>query len=222
MAVPRSATACVSSATSSVSFAMEASSSSTSACSVSTASVFSLRVCSFVASSVSHQPLCSASSLASSMRRTRRSLIIFFTLANGSSPTWAARDESTRLSSCWALLWRYRAAFACAWPGPICSERNAARDRPFAPEAFCTSVGRYFSACPETAALERISMALPMATSSSARSCCRDSKSDAFCWQVAVRSPWYFLSASIVVVVSSRSPWESAFACSFLAFISAF
>merc|ERR1719313_1468780 len=55
MAASSSATALVNSAISSVSFATDASSSSISACSVSTAMVFSLRVCSFVASSVSHQ-----------------------------------------------------------------------------------------------------------------------------------------------------------------------
>eukprot|EP00418_Pyrodinium_bahamense_P031252 CAMPEP_0179134398 /NCGR_PEP_ID=MMETSP0796-20121207/63950_1 /TAXON_ID=73915 /ORGANISM="Pyrodinium bahamense, Strain pbaha01" /LENGTH=51 /DNA_ID=CAMNT_0020833389 /DNA_START=11 /DNA_END=163 /DNA_ORIENTATION=+ len=49
-------------------------------------------------------------------------------------------------------------------------------------------VGKYFSALPVTAALERISMAFWMARSSSARNCWRDSKSVAFRSQVAVRS----------------------------------
>mmetsp|Transcript_93718 Transcript_93718/g.293169 ORF Transcript_93718/g.293169 Transcript_93718/m.293169 type:complete len:226 (+) Transcript_93718:765-1442(+) len=215
MALSRSATACVSSATSSVSLAIDASSWSISACRVSTASVFSFRVCSFVASSVSHQPLCSASSFASSIKRTRRSLIIFLTLRNGSSATRPASAESTRLSNCLAILLRYEAACTCAWPWR--SARRAASALPF-----WSMLGRYLSALPVTAALERISIALLMASISSARSCWRDSKSEAFCSHVAVRSDRYFSSASLVVVVSVRSPWASALACSFFAFVSDF
>mmetsp|Transcript_96733 Transcript_96733/g.224239 ORF Transcript_96733/g.224239 Transcript_96733/m.224239 type:complete len:206 (-) Transcript_96733:289-906(-) len=190
--------------------------SSISAVSMFTSSVFLSRVCLLVVSSVSHQPLCSASSLASSMRRTSRSLIIFLTLRKGSSATRPANAESTRLLNCRALNAKYSAAFA--WAPFWRSERRAASAVAF----FCTMDGKYFSAFPDTAALERISIALAIATSSSARSCCRDSKSAAFCSQVAVRSARYFLSASYVVIVSCRSPSASAFACSFLAFVSAF
>mmetsp|Transcript_94466 Transcript_94466/g.262844 ORF Transcript_94466/g.262844 Transcript_94466/m.262844 type:complete len:256 (-) Transcript_94466:488-1255(-) len=210
MALSSSATAPESSAISSVSFAIEASSSSISACRVSTASVFSFRVCSFVASSVSHQPLCSASSLASSISRTRRSLIIFLTLTKGSSAMRPAAAESTRLSSVRARPSRKRAARSCA---PLCiSDRSAASEEPP-----WSRVGRYFPALPETSSLEMISMALVMAASSSARRACRDSKSVAFFSHVAVRSLRYFSSASFVVVVPLRSASASALACSFLA-----
>ena len=63
-ALSMAAISAVRSVISCVSLAIDALSSSISAWSVSTAAVFSLRVCSFVLSSVSHQPLCSASSLA--------------------------------------------------------------------------------------------------------------------------------------------------------------
>mmetsp|Transcript_96226 Transcript_96226/g.254123 ORF Transcript_96226/g.254123 Transcript_96226/m.254123 type:complete len:289 (+) Transcript_96226:663-1529(+) len=76
---------------------MDAWSSSISACRVSTAAVFSLRVCSLVDSSVSHQPLCSASALASSIRRTIRSLISFLTFAKGSSASWPTSEARLEL-----------------------------------------------------------------------------------------------------------------------------
>mmetsp|Transcript_89121 Transcript_89121/g.174392 ORF Transcript_89121/g.174392 Transcript_89121/m.174392 type:complete len:259 (-) Transcript_89121:574-1350(-) len=201
---------------SSVSFAIEASSSSISAWSISTASVFSLRVCSLVDSSVSHQPLCSASSFASSIKRTMRSLIIFFTFAKGSSATRTARAERTRLFKLSPLARRNSATRSC---GAIALPAlNCAKAAPLP----CTNDGRYFSAFPFTALLDKISIAFSMASISSARSCCRDSKSDAFCSHVAVSSDRYFSSATFVVVVSCRSPSASALACNFLAFVSAF
>mmetsp|Transcript_126648 Transcript_126648/g.343815 ORF Transcript_126648/g.343815 Transcript_126648/m.343815 type:complete len:292 (+) Transcript_126648:662-1537(+) len=204
MAPSSSATAEESSAISSPSFATEAVSSSSSACSSSTACVFSFRVCSFVESSVSHQPLCSASSFASSIRRTMRSLIIFFTFLNGSSCARAAIWDSTRLPVCSARSCRYAAARPCA--SGTDSDRSAASE-----EAFVWSrAGRCFSALPCTAPLEMISMACAKASSSSARSVCRDSKSEAFCAQMAVRSSRYFLSAARVSVVSVRSALASA------------
>mmetsp|Transcript_75358 Transcript_75358/g.190586 ORF Transcript_75358/g.190586 Transcript_75358/m.190586 type:complete len:255 (-) Transcript_75358:774-1538(-) len=216
MAVSNSATALVSSEMSSVSLAIDDSNSSISACNVSTASVFSFRVCSFVESSVSHQPLCSASSFASSMRRTMRSLIIFFALAKGSSATRTASAESTRLLRC--RPWTRRNSATRCWGTSAAEDRNCAKEDP----AFCAKDGKYFSAFPLTASLDKISMAFWIASISSARNCCRDSKSEAFCWQVAVKSARYFSSASIVVVVSVKSPWASAFACNFFAFVSAF
>ena len=57
----------------------------------------SLRVCSLVESPVSHQPLCSASSLDSSMSSTIRSLIVIFTFLKGSAETRIARADRTRL-----------------------------------------------------------------------------------------------------------------------------
>mmetsp|Transcript_74711 Transcript_74711/g.169230 ORF Transcript_74711/g.169230 Transcript_74711/m.169230 type:complete len:244 (-) Transcript_74711:342-1073(-) len=185
------------------------------ACKVSTASVFSLRVCSFVASSVSHHPLCSASSLASSIRRTRRSLIIFRTLTKGSSVTRVARAASTRLDSWFALACRKRAAFSCF--GLRTSARRLARTEPV-----CSSCGRCFSDAPETAPLEMISMAFSIAWSSSVRKAWRDSKSADFFSQVAVRSFRYFWSPFIVTVVSFRLPSASALASSFAALVFAF
>ncbi len=48
------------------------------------------------------------------------------------------------------------------------------------------------SALPETAETEMISMALLMASISSARSCSLDSQSEAFCSQLTVKSEGYF------------------------------
>mmetsp|Transcript_139362 Transcript_139362/g.353417 ORF Transcript_139362/g.353417 Transcript_139362/m.353417 type:complete len:295 (+) Transcript_139362:693-1577(+) len=220
MAASKAATAFVSSSMSSANFAIDACSSSISACKVSTASVFSFRVCSLVDSSVSHQPLCSASSFASSMRRTMRSLIIFFTFRNGSSETRTAKAESTRLPNCLPRLLRYCATRAWFWL--YVSARSMASAEPSPPDNCCAKAGKCVSAWPLTEELEMISMALLMASISSARSCCRDSKSVAFCSQVAVKSSRYFWSASRVVVVSSKSPVASALACRVLAFNSAF
>jgi len=75
---------------------------------------------------------------------------------------------------------------------------------------------------PFTASLEMISMAFSMAWISSARNCCLDSKSEAFCSHVATKSERYFSSASFVDVVSLRSPCASALACNFFAFVSDF
>mmetsp|Transcript_24589 Transcript_24589/g.75971 ORF Transcript_24589/g.75971 Transcript_24589/m.75971 type:complete len:252 (+) Transcript_24589:500-1255(+) len=189
MAASRLATPWLSSAMSSPSLAMEDSSSSTSAWSVSTASLFSLRVCSFVASSVSHQPLCSASSFASSTRRTRRSLIIFLTLRKGSAATRPASAESTRLLSSLALTRRYSAARVWVWPAR--SDRRAAREVfvPFALRArVCVSAGKCFSALPDTALLLIILSASLIALISSMRSFCLVWKSVAFCSHVATKS----------------------------------
>mmetsp|Transcript_34132 Transcript_34132/g.79169 ORF Transcript_34132/g.79169 Transcript_34132/m.79169 type:complete len:242 (-) Transcript_34132:33-758(-) len=216
MAASKLATALVNSLISSVNFEIEASNWSISACNVSTASVFSFRVCSFVESSVSHQPLCSASSFASSIKRTIKSLIIFFTFENGSSATRTARAESTRLFKFSALDLKNSATRSCgAFDRP---ERSCAS----ATALFCISAGKCFSALPLTASLDKISMAFSIAWISSARNCCLDSKSEAFCSQVAVKSERYFSSAAFVVVVSERSPSASAFACNFFALVSAF
>mmetsp|Transcript_92272 Transcript_92272/g.266311 ORF Transcript_92272/g.266311 Transcript_92272/m.266311 type:complete len:291 (+) Transcript_92272:622-1494(+) len=216
IAESNSATAFVSSLMSSVNFEIDASNWSISACKVSTASVFSFRVCSFVESSVSHQPLCSASSFASSMRRTMRSLIIFFTFANGSSATRTASAESTRLFNLSPLARKNSATRSCGSLDLLA--RNCASAEPF----FCAKDGKYFSELPFTALLDKISTAFSIASISSARSCCLDSKSDAFCSQVATKSERYFSSASLVVVVSLKSPSASALACNFFAFVSAF
>mmetsp|Transcript_47677 Transcript_47677/g.147565 ORF Transcript_47677/g.147565 Transcript_47677/m.147565 type:complete len:206 (-) Transcript_47677:651-1268(-) len=149
------------------------------------------------------------------MRRSRSSLIIFFTFLKGSSATRPARIASTRLSSCLAL--RFRNSTALAWYWLCKSARNDANEWPF-----CRSEGRCFPALPLTASLPRISIAFSIATSSSARNCCRASNSEAFCSQVEVTSARYFLSASFTSIVSSKSPLASAFFSRVEAFISAF
>mmetsp|Transcript_142400 Transcript_142400/g.455096 ORF Transcript_142400/g.455096 Transcript_142400/m.455096 type:complete len:259 (-) Transcript_142400:822-1598(-) len=215
-----SATSLESSATSSVSLAMEEVSSSISARNVSTESVFSLRVCSFVASSLSHQPLCSASSLASSMRRTTRSLIIFLTCSNGSEETRVAKLSRMGLESSWLLFCKYSTTRACA---PRCERPMNTETRAVAlPLLLCAKDGKYVSALPFTAEPEMISMALLMASSSSARRAWRDSKSLAFCSQVAERSPRYASSASRVATVSLKSPSAVALDCIALALASDF
>mmetsp|Transcript_11417 Transcript_11417/g.20844 ORF Transcript_11417/g.20844 Transcript_11417/m.20844 type:complete len:258 (+) Transcript_11417:532-1305(+) len=201
------ATAAVSSVRSLPSLLMEASNSSMCACKSSTVSVFCLRVCSLVASSVSHQPLCSASSFASSIKRTMRSLIIFLTLSNGSLPARTATADKTRLFNFFACCCKYCTSLPCE---AGFSARSCARaDFAF----FCSSCGKYFSALPVTDSEDRISIAFCKASNSSARSFCLASKSDAFCSQVETKSARYFLSSSRVVMVSLSIPSLSAAFC---------
>mmetsp|Transcript_55329 Transcript_55329/g.91530 ORF Transcript_55329/g.91530 Transcript_55329/m.91530 type:complete len:291 (+) Transcript_55329:713-1585(+) len=211
MAASRAATAAVSSAMSAAHFAIEAVSSSISALSCSTAAVFSARVLALVAISVSHQPLCSASSFASSMSFTMRSLIIFFTFWNGSSEMRAATCESKRLLSALACLCRKVATRA--WASVALTARSMARADVFLP-ACCSMLGKYVSAAPDTELLAMIEIAFSIASNSSARNSCRDSKSDVFCAQVASKSALYLLSAAKTAEASSRSPVASAFICS--------
>mmetsp|Transcript_45730 Transcript_45730/g.118683 ORF Transcript_45730/g.118683 Transcript_45730/m.118683 type:complete len:234 (+) Transcript_45730:716-1417(+) len=212
MALSSSAICSVSEATSEANLAMELSSWSFSAWRASTCAVFSFRVCSLVDSSVSHQLLCSASSEASSISRVISSLIICLTFPKGSASTRVASMDSTLLPvlpACWR-----RKSTTRFWAGACASERRAASECP--PTWVCASVGRCFSAYPLTVSPWMISIAFSMATSSSARSCWRDSKSRAFWSQVAVRSSRYFWSASIRSLVSASSP--SALAMSSLFF----
>mmetsp|Transcript_57765 Transcript_57765/g.146580 ORF Transcript_57765/g.146580 Transcript_57765/m.146580 type:complete len:264 (-) Transcript_57765:828-1619(-) len=223
IAASRAATAFVSSSISSANFAMDASSSSLSACSISTASVFSLRVCSFVESSVSHQPLCSVSSLASSIKRTIKSWIIFFTFTKGSDPadTRSASAANTRLLSASALLFKSSAMrFREALVASARSETSAGV--PSKSPSCERADGKCFSALPFTAPLEMISMALLIASNSSARNCCLAAKSLPFCSQVATKSSRYLESASLVDVVSLRSPLAVAWRCKALALASVF
>mmetsp|Transcript_112508 Transcript_112508/g.206474 ORF Transcript_112508/g.206474 Transcript_112508/m.206474 type:complete len:200 (+) Transcript_112508:694-1293(+) len=191
---------------SSVSWAIDAVNSSISAVNVSTCDVFSFRVCSFVVSSVSHQPLCSASSLASSISRTMRSLIIFFTLTKGSSATREAKANSRRLLRRFAWACRYCATRICVFVAE--DARSCASTGPC---FFCKRLGRYLSALPATAALLMISMAFVIVTISSARNFWRDAKDDAFSEQVAVKSARYASSAFLTDVVSALSPSSMAF-----------
>mmetsp|Transcript_5285 Transcript_5285/g.9710 ORF Transcript_5285/g.9710 Transcript_5285/m.9710 type:complete len:207 (-) Transcript_5285:873-1493(-) len=196
---------------SSVSFAIDAVNSSISAVNVSICFVFSSRVCSLVVSSVSHQPLCSASSLASSISLIIRSLIIFFTLTNGSSATREAKASNRRLLMRWACFWRNFATRICVFVAE--TDRNCASTGPC---FFCSRLGRYLSALPATEALLMTSMALVIVTISSARNFWRDAKADAFSEQVAVRSARYASSAFFTAMVSAFSPSSLAFCSSVL------
>mmetsp|Transcript_85302 Transcript_85302/g.238900 ORF Transcript_85302/g.238900 Transcript_85302/m.238900 type:complete len:219 (+) Transcript_85302:2-658(+) len=146
-----------------------------------------------------------------------RSLIIFLTFAKGSAAARSATAESTRLL-CSFACWRRYTATRCCEARSVPEARNCAKEA----EAVCAKVGRCFSALPCTELLEMISIAFVIASSSSARSCCRDSKSVAFCSHVAVKSAKYFSSASFVVVVSCKSPSASALACKCFALLSDF
>mmetsp|Transcript_18322 Transcript_18322/g.48361 ORF Transcript_18322/g.48361 Transcript_18322/m.48361 type:complete len:267 (-) Transcript_18322:835-1635(-) len=170
-----------------------------------------LRVFLLVPSSVSHQPLCSASSFASSIRRTMRSLIIFFTFENGSSATRTASAESIRLLSCAERLRRNSATFSCTGLRPSDLRLTKALAL-FAPCWANDCALPSFCNFPSLS----ISIALDTASISSARNCWRDSKSADFWEQVDVSSVRYFWSSSRVVVVSVRSPSASALAWSFL------
>mmetsp|Transcript_127121 Transcript_127121/g.345108 ORF Transcript_127121/g.345108 Transcript_127121/m.345108 type:complete len:293 (+) Transcript_127121:251-1129(+) len=206
MAASNSAISSVSLATSEANLAMELSSWSFSAWRASTCAVFSFRVCSLVDSSVSHQLLCSASSEASSISRVISSLIICLTFPKGSASTRVASMDSTLLPvlpACWR-----RKSTTRFWAGACASERRAASECP--PTWVCASVGRCFSAYPVTVSPLIISMAFSMATSSSARSCWRDSNWSAFAAQVACRLARYFLSSSRVAIVSSISACAAA------------
>mmetsp|Transcript_18324 Transcript_18324/g.48368 ORF Transcript_18324/g.48368 Transcript_18324/m.48368 type:complete len:267 (-) Transcript_18324:835-1635(-) len=211
MALSSASMASARSSMSCASCCIEDSSPSISAWSVSTAEVFSSRVCLLVVSSVSHQPLCSASSFASSIRRTMRSLIIFFTFENGSSATRTASAESIRLLSCAERLRRNSATFSCTGLRPSDLRLTKALAL-FAPCWANDCALPSFCNFPSLS----ISIALDTASISSARNCWRDSKSADFWEQVDVSSVRYFWSSSRVVVVSVRSPSASALAWSFL------
>mmetsp|Transcript_106016 Transcript_106016/g.316623 ORF Transcript_106016/g.316623 Transcript_106016/m.316623 type:complete len:259 (+) Transcript_106016:91-867(+) len=208
MATSSSATAFVRSASSSENLAMEASSWSTCACNDSTASVLSLRVCVFAASSVSHQPLWETSSLASSMSLTIKSLIIDFTLPKGSSAACAAMTERYRLPSFSDLAWRYAATRRRASASPCRAETTCAN----AVALFFAwrSAGRCVSAAPFTAALDRISMAFLMAFTSSARVTWFFSNSSDLKRHSARVSESVFSSSALALSVTFKSPFAAA------------
>mmetsp|Transcript_52442 Transcript_52442/g.135329 ORF Transcript_52442/g.135329 Transcript_52442/m.135329 type:complete len:222 (-) Transcript_52442:830-1495(-) len=207
MAASSSVTPVVRSCMSCVSFAIVALRSSVSAVSRWISSAFASRVCLFVVSSVSHQPLCSVSAVDSSMSVEMRSLIIFFTLVKGSAATRCEASASTWLFRCCARSdrnWAMRACRGLCWP----ELRSCARATPR-----CTSVGRCFSPEPRTESLDMISTASLMVASSSSRSFWRLSKSAVFCVHSAAVSSRYFWSSARSAVVCARLPSASALAC---------
>mmetsp|Transcript_83739 Transcript_83739/g.131874 ORF Transcript_83739/g.131874 Transcript_83739/m.131874 type:complete len:232 (-) Transcript_83739:45-740(-) len=181
------------------SFEIEAVNSSISLVRLSTDAVRVVRTCSFSFSSVSHHPLCCASSPACSSSREMRSLIIFLTFAKGSSRARTAIAERTRLPmrAAWSL--RYAAILIWFETDFSWEDLNCAREGETCSKA---PFGRCLSAAPMTSSLERISIAFSIATISSPRSFCRLSKSLDFCVQVLVRSLKYLLSSALVDVVS--------------------
>mmetsp|Transcript_52445 Transcript_52445/g.135338 ORF Transcript_52445/g.135338 Transcript_52445/m.135338 type:complete len:226 (-) Transcript_52445:830-1507(-) len=211
MAASSSVTPVVRSCMSCVSFAIVALRSSVSAVSRWISSAFASRVCLFVVSSVSHQPLCSVSAADSCMSFEIRSLIILFTLSKGSLATCWAMSSSVRLLQvrarplrndamrAWSGLWLLLLLRSCISATPLWRT--------------CSIDGRYFSPAPATLSLERISTASLMDASSSARSFWRLSKSLSFVWQSAVMSSRYFWSSARSAVVCARLPSASALAC---------
>mmetsp|Transcript_78048 Transcript_78048/g.200999 ORF Transcript_78048/g.200999 Transcript_78048/m.200999 type:complete len:210 (-) Transcript_78048:766-1395(-) len=177
MATSRSLMASLRSPISCASFASRAASSSAFAARSEASALSVSRACLLVDSSWSHHPLWSASSLASSISLTSRSLIIFLTFAKGSSPARIATVASRRLLALWARCVRKATAF--------CRKREAGLAlalalrscaRAVAGLLTCSSAdGRYFSPEPATSGLEMTSMALSIASSSSRRSTWRSS-----------------------------------------------
>mmetsp|Transcript_60811 Transcript_60811/g.96503 ORF Transcript_60811/g.96503 Transcript_60811/m.96503 type:complete len:222 (-) Transcript_60811:178-843(-) len=189
IAASSSFTAAVRSAISWVNSAIVAVKSSISDSNSLTSAVFLSRVCLFVVNSVSHQPLCSVSEVASSINFTIRSLIIFFTFVNGLASALKAIADNKRLPVLRACSLRKDATFCCrGFMVLLLNCDNAC----ILVLSVWSNVGRYFSPDPATAWLEMISIALDIASSSPARSSCRLSKSVFFCVQRATVSSKYF------------------------------
>mmetsp|Transcript_136230 Transcript_136230/g.423335 ORF Transcript_136230/g.423335 Transcript_136230/m.423335 type:complete len:231 (-) Transcript_136230:886-1578(-) len=168
------------------------------------------RVCLFVTSSVSHQPLCSVSAVASSMSCTMRSLMSFLTLPKGSAATRCETCESSRLPLRRARSARKEAMRSCSglcWPCCSCAKAEWPCARAW------TNDGRFFSPAPATEELEMISIAFSSVVISSALRAWRLLKSSAFWLQSVVASPRYLVSSAWSLVVAARSPSISAFSC---------
>mmetsp|Transcript_102585 Transcript_102585/g.331015 ORF Transcript_102585/g.331015 Transcript_102585/m.331015 type:complete len:281 (-) Transcript_102585:578-1420(-) len=198
-----SAASCASSSASSFcSCALVAESPSISTRRPSACCVLLLRVCAFVASSWSHQPLCSVSAVACDMRRVRSSSMSFLTLAKGSPRARSATAESARLPRRRDSLLRY--SEARCWLGASLAARSCTSA---AARRGCSSrLGRCFAAVPATSSLERSSLACSRAWISSERSAWRLWNSCSRCSQLAVRS-WRYAASSACVAASS---WRSA------------
>mmetsp|Transcript_85486 Transcript_85486/g.250239 ORF Transcript_85486/g.250239 Transcript_85486/m.250239 type:complete len:206 (+) Transcript_85486:623-1240(+) len=168
------------------SWATAASRPSISARRASTSWLLDLRVCSLVASSVSHQPLCSVSCVACVMSRSRSSSMSFLTLPKGSSCARTAMVESTWLSSLADSARRNSAALRrLGPPSPVECSCASMAGRPPCWRRSWAREGRCFCAAPETSSVLRISMACCRVDSSSVRSCWRASYSPFFCAHVA-------------------------------------
>mmetsp|Transcript_59193 Transcript_59193/g.127495 ORF Transcript_59193/g.127495 Transcript_59193/m.127495 type:complete len:210 (+) Transcript_59193:780-1409(+) len=183
------------------------------ACACSTWEVLRSRVCWLVVSSVSHHPLCSASSLASSFNLMIMSLIIFFTFLKGSASALSATCASKALPRRADCSCRYTATFA--WDGEYSADRRRSCNKE---DPRWTSPGRLRSAAPETSSLDKMSMALPMASISSPRSFWRAAKSVCLTSHSDFKSARYSESAARSASSSFCSPSASAARFIFLAF----
>mmetsp|Transcript_32016 Transcript_32016/g.75052 ORF Transcript_32016/g.75052 Transcript_32016/m.75052 type:complete len:203 (-) Transcript_32016:975-1583(-) len=146
--------------------------------------VFAWRVCSFVPSSVSHQPLCSASSPASASNRCSNSSMSCLTLSNGPSRIRKATVERTRLPNFSDVAFRKSAVRIWLSGGMPLPDPWAICTKAVVTVLRWARAGRCLPAAPETSSLDKISMALAKLSSSSWRNCCRAWKSELFCWQV--------------------------------------
>mmetsp|Transcript_25964 Transcript_25964/g.50902 ORF Transcript_25964/g.50902 Transcript_25964/m.50902 type:complete len:323 (-) Transcript_25964:789-1757(-) len=211
--------ASVSSTISWASLAILAVASSISAVRALTASVFSLRVTSLAAISLSHHALCFISAAASFMSLSISSVIIFLTFSNASPLMRAFMATASR-----DLEWSLAAAFwrNCATAIVLLSSFPSAGDLAAAflepvwrrmgtggeLVGLTTSAGRYFSTWPWTT-LVRTSMAPERAVISSSLSFCRDWNSEFFVLQREMRSERYFSLEARVSSVSARSVFAS-------------
>mmetsp|Transcript_87758 Transcript_87758/g.204232 ORF Transcript_87758/g.204232 Transcript_87758/m.204232 type:complete len:231 (+) Transcript_87758:635-1327(+) len=194
MSASISATSAESEVTSFCSWAMAASRPSTSLVRLSTCWLLDVRVCSFVASSLSHQPLCSASRVACIMSLVMSSSMSFLTFANGSCRACMAMVESAWLSSRLDSSRRKSAARDKLDPSP--AERNCASatdgDLPL-PD--WRNEGKCFAAVAATSSLARMATAFSSTSNSLERSSCRVLYSCSFCWQ----SLWTFCKYSVSI-----------------------
>mmetsp|Transcript_50764 Transcript_50764/g.110516 ORF Transcript_50764/g.110516 Transcript_50764/m.110516 type:complete len:252 (+) Transcript_50764:373-1128(+) len=161
------------------------------------------RVCLLVAISVSQKPSWLASSSASFIRRVIMESIMDFTLAKGSAVSFWARSARP-------LLWRRS----------LSDSRKLRTWRRGLSTATCSRAAdfwvwareRCFSALPETSPEDRISMALPMASISSVRSCCFSAKDIFFSSHSTVISCRVFsLSALMSMVAASCFLFSAVF-----------
>mmetsp|Transcript_147169 Transcript_147169/g.260145 ORF Transcript_147169/g.260145 Transcript_147169/m.260145 type:complete len:202 (-) Transcript_147169:827-1432(-) len=174
-----------------------------------------------VDSSVSHHPLSSVSAVASSSNFQMSSWIIFLTLVKGSpAATCCCKSAKTRLPLILARSLRKASIFArrAGLRSPL---RSCAKTVPCC-VLVCASAGKYLSPAPDTASLEMISIALLMASISSARSFCRLSKSAVLTSQRAVVSAKYFSSSARSSSVTALSPSVVAFNFIFLPLVALF
>mmetsp|Transcript_40211 Transcript_40211/g.94167 ORF Transcript_40211/g.94167 Transcript_40211/m.94167 type:complete len:223 (-) Transcript_40211:722-1390(-) len=193
----------MSSVISDASFATSLSADSTLACVSSTSVSWDVRAFSFWPISLSHQSLCSMSSLDSSSSLVIMPSTILRTFSMGSAerPMRAAMEERIRLLNLTACFCRYLAARASA-SGARRSDTSAV------PALNCSRVW-----VRPTSFMDRRSIALPMASNSPSRRWLLSAKSAAFCSQVAFTSFRYFCSSAREASVSSACAFFVAAVC---------